>query len=126
MGKSSTRRVQKQRPFTTDLGDSPWLRRAGHWIVIHVSQGRGHSRVITWVQLAVKGQRGERNHKARPNMGDGNSGSSFDFEGPQNTLGAHDVSLDPKTSEEDSRVSVSPQTQAIPSSSEPPGRPMTW
>lgn len=42
----------------------------------------------------------KENHKAGPNMGDGNSGSSFDSEGPQNTLGVQEVSSDPKTREE--------------------------
>lgn len=53
------------------------------------------------------------NHKAGPNMGDGNAGSSFDSEGPQNTLGVQEVSSDPKTREEVSRVSVGPWTHTI-------------
>lgn len=53
------------------------------------------------------------NHKAGPNMGDGNSGSSVDSDGPQNILGVQEVSSDPKTREEVSRVSVCPRTQTI-------------
>lgn len=53
-----------------------------------------------------------RNHKAGPNMGDGNSGSILDFESPQNTLKYKRVFSDPKTEEEVSRVSESLWSQA--------------
>lgn len=99
--------------FATDLESPSWLR-TDRWI-LSVCHSVGDTQGNHMCSAGSKGtawRNVTRNHKAGPNMGDGNSGSILDFESPQNTLKYKRVFSDPKTRKEVSRVSECLRSQA--------------
>lgn len=148
-GKPGERGRGHDRSSPPTCAGSSELSGAGCWISVHVGaegtlQG-SHACVVGWKGTAR--QNATRNHRAGPNTGNGNTGSIFDSESPQNTMGVQELSPDPKKREEVSRVSAGPRSQALPppplrphdeqADARPgtppprgpqsqPGRPMTW
>lgn len=149
-GKPGERGRGDDRPlFTTDLRGLLRAERGG-LLDIRTRRSGGHTQgnhvcVVGWKGTAR--QNATRNHRAGPNTGNGNTGSIFDSESPQNTVGVQELSPDPKKREEVSRVSAGPRSQALPppplrphdeqADARPgtppprgpqsqPGRPMTW